>query len=76
MAKGLGCNTRFGCFIELENWPGKRYVRTFRVEEPFDGFSMSVDMAGEALHFVAIGMKSWDDEKKLRGEKEYSMLDC
>ncbi|BCR90757.1 uncharacterized protein ACHE_60643S [Aspergillus chevalieri] len=68
VARELGCNTRFGCSIELENWPGKRYVRVFRVGEPFDSFSMSVDMAGETLHSLAIGIKSWDDEKGLREE--------
>lgn len=58
VAKELGCNTQFGCFIKLENWSVKRYVRVFRVEESFDSFSMSVGMAGETLHFVAIEMKT------------------
>lgn len=70
VAKELGCNTRFGCFIELEKWSVEKYVRVFQVEEPFDSFSMSVDMAGETLHFVAIGMKTWEGEKGLRREKE------
>lgn len=70
IAEELRCNARFGCFIELEHWPVKGNVRVFRVEEPFDSFSMSVELAGETLHFLAIGMKSWEDEKSLRADED------
>lgn len=66
VAERLYCNERLGCFVELENRStNDESVRVFQLNEngSIDSFLVEVELAGEVLESVAMGLRGWEEEK-------------
>lgn len=61
------CHSRLGCFVALEEWSfeeaGVWVCRMPREDgESVEAFLVGVEVAGEVLNSVAVGLSSWEDE--------------
>lgn len=67
VAHATKCHSRLGCFVALEEWSfeeaGVWVCRMPREDgESIEAFLVGVEVAGEVLNSVAIGLSSWEDE--------------
>lgn len=67
VAHATRCHSRLGCFVALEEWSfeeaGVWVCRMPREHgESVEAFLVGVEVAGEVLNSVAVGLSSWEDE--------------